>query len=95
MTSGNEKASDSARILARQAAMILSQIGRSVTSALTAGFLIQRCNELVNELVDDALGLGRHAFARESRFQARDDLGRHGPVIARCGVLNPALEVFR
>ncbi|WP_234841507.1 hypothetical protein [Sinorhizobium meliloti] len=66
MTRDTESASDSALSTGAMAARFLSQSVKSLGLALTAGFLIQRRNELVNELVDNAFYVRRHVFARES-----------------------------
>ncbi|WP_050551620.1 hypothetical protein [Sinorhizobium meliloti] len=66
MTRDTESASDSALSAGAMAARFLSQSVKSLGLALTAGFLIQRRNELVNELVDNAFYVRRHVFARES-----------------------------
>lgn len=66
MTRDTESASDSSLSAGPTAARFLSQFGKSLGLALTAGFLIQRRNELVNELVDNAFYVRRHVFARES-----------------------------
>lgn len=66
MTRDTGSASDSALSARAKAARFLSQFAKGLTRALTAGFLIQRCNELVNELVDNAFYVRRHVFARES-----------------------------
>lgn len=66
MTRDTESASDSTLSAGARAARFLSHFGKSLGQALTAGFLIQRRNELVNELVDNAFYVRRHVFARES-----------------------------
>lgn len=54
MTRDTGSASDSALSAGAMAARFLSRFVKCLGLALTAGFLIQRRNELVNELVDNA-----------------------------------------